>query len=128
MFTRFLANRNVWSMVAEQLSHHHTPVTMVDELGHHVEAAWASVPVHAIQSLFETMPRRISVVITARGSCSGYWRCKSLDEESKVQAICSDQNTSEAIVGKNMSCRICRKQAVVMQKQMEHYLSHEETN
>ncbi|GFX15273.1 hypothetical protein TNCV_3302031 [Trichonephila clavipes] len=33
---------------------------------------------------------------------------------------------SKAIVGKNMSCRICRKQAVVMQKQMEHYLSHED--
>ncbi|GFX63272.1 hypothetical protein TNCV_3895971 [Trichonephila clavipes] len=42
---------NVWSMAAEQLAHHHTPVTTAYELWHHVEAAWASVPVHTIQSL-----------------------------------------------------------------------------
>ncbi|GFT53056.1 hypothetical protein TNCV_4232031 [Trichonephila clavipes] len=43
-------------MVAEQLAHHHTPVTSVDELWHPVEAAWASVPIHATQSLFDSMP------------------------------------------------------------------------
>ncbi|GFV77153.1 hypothetical protein TNCV_1771651 [Trichonephila clavipes] len=62
----------VWFMVVEQLSPPHTPVTTVDELIHHVKAAWAFVHVHAIQSLFGLMPRRISVVITARGGCSGY--------------------------------------------------------
>ncbi|GFW72335.1 hypothetical protein TNCV_703721 [Trichonephila clavipes] len=55
-----------------RLARHHTPVTTVDELWHRVEAALASVPVHAIQSLFDSMPRRIIVVITARGGCSGY--------------------------------------------------------
>ncbi|GFW73988.1 hypothetical protein TNCV_545121 [Trichonephila clavipes] len=34
-----------------------SPVTMVDELWHRVEAAWASVPVHAIQSMFDSIPR-----------------------------------------------------------------------
>ncbi|GIY67363.1 hypothetical protein CDAR_255061 [Caerostris darwini] len=63
---------NVWSMVAERLARHHTPVTTVDELWHRVEAARASVSVHAIQSLFVSMSRRISAVITARGGCSGY--------------------------------------------------------
>ncbi|GFX42062.1 transposable element Tcb2 transposase [Trichonephila clavipes] len=62
----------VWSMVAKQLARHNMPVTMVDEQWNHVEAAQASIPVHAIQSLFDSMPRRISAVITARGDCSGY--------------------------------------------------------
>ncbi|GFU87885.1 transposable element Tcb1 transposase [Trichonephila clavipes] len=42
---------NILSMVAERLARHHTPVTVVDELRHRAEAAWASVAVHAIQSL-----------------------------------------------------------------------------
>ncbi|GFX73054.1 transposable element Tcb1 transposase [Trichonephila clavipes] len=58
---------NVWSMVAEQLACHYTPITTVDEMWHRVEAAWASVPVHAIHSLFDSKPRRISTVNTARG-------------------------------------------------------------
>ncbi|GFW91262.1 hypothetical protein TNCV_736771 [Trichonephila clavipes] len=47
---------NVWSMIAERLDRHHTPVITVDDLWHRVEASWESVPVHAIQSLFESMP------------------------------------------------------------------------
>ncbi|GFU38313.1 hypothetical protein TNCV_2433071 [Trichonephila clavipes] len=39
--------------------------------GQHVEAALASVPVHAIQFLFDSMLMRISAVITAGGGCSG---------------------------------------------------------
>ncbi|GFV65089.1 DUF4817 domain-containing protein [Trichonephila clavipes] len=46
-------------------------VTTVDELWHRVEASWASVPVQAIQSLFDSMPRRITAVIVARGGSSG---------------------------------------------------------
>ncbi|GFV58323.1 odorant receptor [Trichonephila clavipes] len=45
-------------------------VTTVDEQWHRVEASWASVPLHAIQSLFDSIPRRISAVILARGGCS----------------------------------------------------------
>ncbi|GFX77602.1 transposable element Tcb1 transposase [Trichonephila clavipes] len=48
----------VWSIVAERLARHHTADSTVDELWHHVEAAWTSVPVHAIQSLFDSIPRR----------------------------------------------------------------------
>ncbi|GFX33367.1 hypothetical protein TNCV_812291 [Trichonephila clavipes] len=72
-FTRFLASRKRLSNVAKRLARSHTPVTKIDELWHHVEAAWASVPVHIIQSLSDSMPRRISALITARGGCSGYW-------------------------------------------------------
>ncbi|GFW99538.1 hypothetical protein TNCV_3417711 [Trichonephila clavipes] len=57
---------NVWFMVAERLKRHHTPVTTVDELRHRVEAAWSSVHVHAIQSLFYLMPSRISTVTGGR--------------------------------------------------------------
>ncbi|GFV63480.1 hypothetical protein TNCV_4553261 [Trichonephila clavipes] len=53
-------------MVFERLACHQTPVTTVDELWHCVEATWASVPAHSIQSLFDLMLRRISAVITAR--------------------------------------------------------------
>ncbi|GFV54335.1 hypothetical protein TNCV_4366101 [Trichonephila clavipes] len=35
---------------------------MVDDLWHLVEAAWASVPVYAIQSLFDSKPRLITTV------------------------------------------------------------------
>ncbi|GFY29856.1 hypothetical protein TNCV_4071691 [Trichonephila clavipes] len=41
------------------MARRHTPVTTIDELCHREEAAWASVPVHAIQSLFNSIPRRI---------------------------------------------------------------------
>ncbi|GFX01024.1 hypothetical protein TNCV_4579901 [Trichonephila clavipes] len=47
---------NILSMVAKRLTCHHTPVTTVDEPRNSVEAAWESVPVHAIQFLFESMP------------------------------------------------------------------------
>ncbi|GFT17924.1 hypothetical protein TNCV_4910831 [Trichonephila clavipes] len=42
---------NVWSVVAERLARHHTPVTTVYELLYRVEATWSSIPMHAIQSL-----------------------------------------------------------------------------
>ncbi|GFW35860.1 hypothetical protein TNCV_1926911 [Trichonephila clavipes] len=63
-------------MVAERLACHHTSVTTVDELWYCVEAAWSSVPVHSVQSLFDSMHRRISAVITAiegenPGGCQG---------------------------------------------------------
>ncbi|GFU50164.1 hypothetical protein TNCV_300121 [Trichonephila clavipes] len=58
---------NVWSMAAKQLAHHHTSVTTVNEQWHRVEAAWASVPVIAIQSQFDSMSRHKSAVITATG-------------------------------------------------------------
>ncbi|GFW01909.1 uncharacterized protein TNCV_3028801 [Trichonephila clavipes] len=63
---------NVWPKATERLARHHTPVSTVDELWYRVEAAWSSVPVHVIQSLFDSMHMRISAVITARGGCFWY--------------------------------------------------------
>ncbi|GFV12747.1 transposable element Tcb1 transposase [Trichonephila clavipes] len=65
-FPDLLPIENVWSMVAEW------PVPTVNEVWHRVEAAWASVSIHAIQSLFNSMPRSISAVITAKNGCFGY--------------------------------------------------------
>ncbi|GFW13753.1 hypothetical protein TNCV_2105771 [Trichonephila clavipes] len=59
----------VWYMVAERLACHHTPATTADELWYRVEAAWSSV---SIQSLFDSIPRQISAVITARDYCFWY--------------------------------------------------------
>ncbi|GFU49441.1 hypothetical protein TNCV_2308131 [Trichonephila clavipes] len=52
----FSPTENSRCMVTEQLACHHTPVTTVDELGHRVEVAGTSVHVHAIHSLFDSMP------------------------------------------------------------------------
>ncbi|GFT58151.1 hypothetical protein TNCV_723151 [Trichonephila clavipes] len=51
---------------------HNKPVTTIDKLGNCVEAAWASIHVHAMQSLFDSMPRLVRAVITAIGNYSGY--------------------------------------------------------
>ncbi|GFU69566.1 transposable element Tc1 transposase [Trichonephila clavipes] len=53
----------VMTMVAERLARHCTLVTTVDELWHRIEASWASVFVHAIQSMFDSIRRRIRSVI-----------------------------------------------------------------
>ncbi|GFW31175.1 hypothetical protein TNCV_2577571 [Trichonephila clavipes] len=37
--------QNVWSIVSERQAGHHSPVTVVDEWWHRVEAAWAFVSV-----------------------------------------------------------------------------------
>ncbi|GFW50226.1 HTH_Tnp_Tc3_2 domain-containing protein [Trichonephila clavipes] len=50
----------------EQVASHHTLITNVDELWHRVEAAWAPISVHVMQSLFDSMPRRITADITAK--------------------------------------------------------------
>ncbi|GFW43553.1 hypothetical protein TNCV_4769051 [Trichonephila clavipes] len=55
-----------------RLARHYTPVTTVDELWNRSDAAGRSVPVHAIQSLFDSMLKHINAVISARGGCSGY--------------------------------------------------------
>ncbi|GFU59650.1 uncharacterized protein TNCV_3186201 [Trichonephila clavipes] len=66
----------VWGVLMatrlERLARHHTPVTTVDKVGYGVETAWLSVSVHALQSLFDSILKRISAVISARGGCFWY--------------------------------------------------------
>ncbi|GFT25928.1 transposable element Tcb1 transposase [Trichonephila clavipes] len=62
----------IWSMVAQRLTHITPPVATPDQLWQRVEAAWSAVPKEHIQSLFESMPRRVAAVISNNGGYSGY--------------------------------------------------------
>ncbi|GFT77922.1 transposable element Tc1 transposase [Trichonephila clavipes] len=63
---------NMWSMVAQQLTQITPPAATPDQLWQRVEAAWSAEPQEHIQSLFESMPRRVAAVISNNGGYSGY--------------------------------------------------------
>ncbi|GFW80377.1 transposable element Tcb1 transposase [Trichonephila clavipes] len=63
---------NMWSMVAQRLTQIRSPAAPPDQLWQRVEAAWSSVPQEHIQSLFESMPRRVTAVIVNNGGYSVY--------------------------------------------------------
>ncbi|GFX66592.1 transposable element Tcb1 transposase [Trichonephila clavipes] len=63
---------NMWSMVAKRLTQITPPAATPDQLWQRVEASWSAVPQEHIQSLFESMPRRVAVVISINGGYSGY--------------------------------------------------------
>ncbi|GFT96266.1 transposable element Tcb1 transposase [Trichonephila clavipes] len=48
------------------------PAATPDLLWQRVEAAWSAVPQEHIQSLFESIPRRVAAVISNNGGYSGY--------------------------------------------------------
>ena len=59
-------------MITKCLSGHHTPVTTVDELWYLAEATWIAACIHAIQFLYDSVPRDITAVNTTGGDCSKY--------------------------------------------------------
>ncbi|GFS62772.1 uncharacterized protein TNCV_3202031 [Trichonephila clavipes] len=59
----------MWSMVAQRLTQITPPAATPDQLWQRVEAAWSAVPQEHIQSLFESMPRRVAA-FTCR-NCGG---------------------------------------------------------
>ncbi|UYV76612.1 hypothetical protein LAZ67_14001462 [Cordylochernes scorpioides] len=63
---------NMWSMVAQRLTHITYPAATPDQLWQRVEAAWSAVPQERIQSLSESMPRRVAEVIFNNGGYSDY--------------------------------------------------------
>ncbi|GFY01180.1 transposable element Tcb1 transposase [Trichonephila clavipes] len=63
---------NMWSMVSQRLTQITPPAATPDQLWQHVEAAWSAVLQEHIQSLFESMPRRVAAVISNNGGYSGY--------------------------------------------------------
>ncbi|GFV25069.1 transposable element Tcb1 transposase [Trichonephila clavipes] len=63
---------NIWSMVAQRLTQITLPAATPDQLWQRVEAAWSAVPHEPIQSLFESMPRRVAAGISNNGGYSGY--------------------------------------------------------
>ncbi|GFV65495.1 transposable element Tcb1 transposase [Trichonephila clavipes] len=62
---------NMWSMVAQRMTLTTPPATTPDQLWERVEVAWSAVPQEHIQSLFESMPRRVAAVISNNGGYSG---------------------------------------------------------
>ncbi|GFU90868.1 transposable element Tcb1 transposase [Trichonephila clavipes] len=63
---------NMWSMIAQRLTQITPPAATPDQLWQRVETVWSDVPQEHIQSLFESMPRRVAAVISNYGSLSGY--------------------------------------------------------
>ncbi|GFV95056.1 transposable element Tcb1 transposase [Trichonephila clavipes] len=51
---------NMWSVVAQRLTQITPPAATPDQLWQRVEASWPAVPQEHIQSLFESMPRRVN--------------------------------------------------------------------
>ncbi|GFU68237.1 transposable element Tcb1 transposase [Trichonephila clavipes] len=60
------------SMIAQRLTLIIPPAAVPDQLWQRVEASWSVVPQEHIQSLFESMPRRVAAVISNNGGYSGY--------------------------------------------------------
>ncbi|GFX96684.1 transposable element Tcb1 transposase [Trichonephila clavipes] len=63
---------NMWSMVAQRSTQITPPAATPDQLWQRLEAAWSAVPQEHIQSLFESMPRRVEAVISNNGGYSDY--------------------------------------------------------
>ncbi|GFX28511.1 transposable element Tcb1 transposase [Trichonephila clavipes] len=63
---------NMWFMVAQRLIQITPPAATPDQLWQRVEAACSAVPQEHMQSLFESMPRRVAAVISNNGGYSGY--------------------------------------------------------
>ncbi|GFU43263.1 transposable element Tcb1 transposase [Trichonephila clavipes] len=63
---------NMWSMVSQRLTQITLPAATPEQLWQRVEAAWSDVPQEHIQSLFESMPRRVAAVISNNGGYSGF--------------------------------------------------------
>ncbi|GFX03021.1 transposable element Tcb1 transposase [Trichonephila clavipes] len=80
---------NMWSMVAQRVTHITPLAATPDQLWQRVEAAWSAVLPGHIQSLFESMPRRVAVVISNNGGYSGYrfWQEPHFTEVNKFNHL-----------------------------------------
>ena len=63
---------NMWFMVAQRLTQITSPAATPDQLWQRLGAAWSVVPQEHIQSLFESIPRRVAAVISNNGGYSDY--------------------------------------------------------
>ncbi|GFU66489.1 transposable element Tcb1 transposase [Trichonephila clavipes] len=63
---------NMWSMVAQRLTQISPSAATPDQFWQLVEAAWSALPQEHMQSLFESMPRRVAAVISNNGGYSFY--------------------------------------------------------
>ncbi|GFU34172.1 transposable element Tcb1 transposase [Trichonephila clavipes] len=61
----------MWSMFSQRLTQITPSAATPYQPLQRVEAAWSAVPQEHIQSLFESMPRRVAAVISNNGGYSG---------------------------------------------------------
>ncbi|GFU46832.1 transposable element Tcb1 transposase [Trichonephila clavipes] len=62
----------LWPRVAQRLTQNTPPAATTDQLWQRLKVAWSDVPQEYIQSLLESMPRRVEAVIYSNGGYSGY--------------------------------------------------------
>ncbi|GFT12159.1 transposable element Tcb1 transposase [Trichonephila clavipes] len=64
--------KNVWSILAQRLARNTSPTATPDQLWLNVEASCTTVPQRYIQSLFDSIQRRVVVVIANNGDYINY--------------------------------------------------------
>ncbi|GFX31096.1 uncharacterized protein TNCV_2025991 [Trichonephila clavipes] len=84
----------MWPMAAQRLTPITPPAATPDQLWQRVEAYWSSVPHEHVQSLFESMPRRVAVVISNNGGYSGnrFWQEPHFTEVYKFNHLILGQH------------------------------------
>ncbi|GFW79326.1 transposable element Tc1 transposase [Trichonephila clavipes] len=63
---------HVWDIVGRRLVRDLRPVASTDELWLRIQTIWNTLPQADIQNLFNSMPRRVAALITARGAHTKY--------------------------------------------------------
>ncbi|GFS48006.1 transposable element Tcb1 transposase [Trichonephila clavipes] len=63
---------HVWDLVGRRLASDPRPAGSKDELLLRIQAIWNSLPQADIQNLFDSVPRRIVALISARGGYTKY--------------------------------------------------------
>lgn len=63
---------HVWAYVKRQLSLYETAPETLEDLWERVQAIWTNIPIDFLERLYESMPRRISAVIKAKGGLTKY--------------------------------------------------------
>ncbi|GFY07240.1 transposable element Tcb1 transposase [Trichonephila clavipes] len=61
---------NAGSMLAQRMAQGTSFAATLDQLSQYVEVAWTALPQGYIQSLFDSLPRRVAVVIANNGSAT----------------------------------------------------------
>ncbi|GFT95009.1 transposable element Tcb1 transposase [Trichonephila clavipes] len=97
--TAIFQQENMWSMVAQRLTQIVPPAATQNQLWQRVEAAWSAVPQEHIQSLLESMPRRVAAVIANNGGYSGYrfWLVPHFTEVYKFNHLILGQHVIHKI-------------------------------
>ncbi|KFM57173.1 Transposable element Tcb1 transposase, partial [Stegodyphus mimosarum] len=63
---------HVWDVIGRRLARDPCPVASADELWVRVQTIWNALPQSDIQTLFDSMPRRVAALIAARGGHTKY--------------------------------------------------------